>query len=276
MNTPIARKVSLWQKLNGTNVLAVFLSIYVFWVLVLITPDAPWAVLTLIVMSISGLGFWFLGQKLTGKKKDWKTLLISLSIVFLIWHYGVGWQDWPWAIVVMFGVMLAKFSLYYRGISLINPAVCGLFLGTLAVAIGEQFWPETGAFVSWWGVNVGGMAMLIFILAWLIVGGIKFRKYYLLLSFLLSYAVLLFITGKVELLQFTFTDATIYFWAGVMLIEPKTSPSLPKQQLLSGVVAAMLLLLLNDWQISFAELWTLLAVGGMNVYFRLSLAKKPS
>lgn len=271
------------QKLPSTRTFMVFLLIYTALDLFLVRENFLWLVIYLLVTLGSGFIFWLIAGKITGKKKDWQNLVISGLIVFLVWHYGVVWDistplPWVylvWPMVAMLGAVLVKFFGYYKNaVSLLNPAAAGLLLATLAVWISEQFAGTSYGFISWWGVNAGGWPTLILALFWTLFGTWKFRKQALVLSFLLFYAAGLFISQHIGLLTYTFTDATIYFLAAVMLAEPKSSPALPKQQMLTGVLAGIFFFAGNLLSIPYAEVWTIILVNVLNVYFRWKMMRQ--
>ena len=82
--------------------------------------------------------------------------------------------------------------------------------------------------------------------AWMLIGLKKWHKWPMVLAFLWVHAVGLLFIGQEAALSFIYTDATIYFMASIMLVEPKTSPIRKDQQLLyGGFVAVAYTCLLN-------------------------------
>lgn len=200
-------------------------------------------------------------------------MLITTLIVFLVWHYGNSPADLAWIALAMFGAAAAKFFGYYHNVSLVNPATAGLLLATLGTWLFEKSGGITFAFTSWWGVNAGGLPLLILIIVWTVFGSLKFRKQHLVWSFLVTSCLALAVLQKWNLLQFTFTDATIYFLASVMLAEPSSSPPLPKQQLICGITAGIVYIALNQLGVSMAEFIAILMVNAVNAYYRLKITR---
>lgn len=262
-----------WQKLNGTKLFTVFLSIYAAVAIYLSYTGSFQPVYSLLAAASSGFLLWLACCKLSKKKKDWKNMLITTLIVFLVWHYGSSPTDLVWIALAMLGAVAAKFFGYYRHVSLLNPATTGLLLATLGVWILEKSGGHASAFVSWWGVNAGGLPLLILIIPWVIFGSLKFRKQHLAWSFLITVCLALLFLQKWDLLKFTFSDATIYFLASIMLSEPKSTPPLPKQQLVAGITAGIAYVALNQLGVSLAELIIILMVNAIDAYYRLKMVR---
>lgn len=262
------------QQIKGKEMAFYVLVVYAALAMIANKSTMPWPLLHLGIIILSGGFFWYIGRLITKKEKTGFNLAISMLIITLTWHYGSGWSDLVWPIFIMLGVMIAKYFMYYRGTSLINPAVAGLWLATIGTIIYEAITGNVaGGFISWWGTNAMQIPMLVLIGAWTIIGTIKFKKQQLVISFLLTYFIALALLQQWNLMKFIFTDPTIYFLVSIMLIEPKSSPIMPKDQIITGVMAAILLCGLNRGGISYGELWMLLFVNAANVYFKLKMLR---
>ncbi|MBI4091754.1 MAG: RnfABCDGE type electron transport complex subunit D [Candidatus Levybacteria bacterium] len=121
-----------------------------------------------------------------------------------------------------------------------NPAASGLLIGGLIF----------GSYVSWWGssfqyssnFNVQTLTLYIVLLSPLYVSAYRIRRYFSILSFIITYAVLAIITFGISLntLPITLLNPTIIFFSIVMLPEPLTSPSERNKQFIFGAIVAIL------------------------------------
>ena len=193
--------------------------------------------------------------RVSAKRKNlWDTVITGL-ILFLVLHYSSDFGGLIFPVTASFIAMYIKFFVEFKGSPIINPVAGGLLLSALLLA----FVPGLGhPFVSWWGASFSGYLSLALMAVWIIGGLNQWRKWNIVFSFLAVHAVLLLLRGEgMAGLQFTFTDSMIYFYATIMLVEPKTSPFLPKQQLAYGAVAAILFNLLAFAGAPYFELFAL-------------------
>lgn len=210
-------------------------------------------------------------------KKIWNTI-ISCLIIFLILQPGFFWA----ALIATGAAVFSKFFLEYKSSPIINPVILGL----LALTIIAKIFPENiTAIISWWGASYKIQAIpvsLIMMAVWIIFGFKSLRKFTLLFAYLIIYAVLILIlyrpigSSSWDFLKFTFTDSTIYFFASVMLIEPRTSPFLKSQQTIYGILAAIF----STLSIFFGmQMLALFAIIIPNLYFllmKIIISKKTS
>jgi hypothetical protein len=218
------------------------------------------------------------GSKALGKpkRKSLYTTLITALIIFLVMHYGTETADLIYPLAATFIAITHKFFFTKKGSPLINPAVLAmLIVGGVTTALSTwapDFMPNLSpAFISWWGASFKGWFSLALLALWIVFGLKKWRKYRLLASFLIAHFILMVLQGQdFSLIHFTFTDSTIYFLAAIMLAEPKTSPSIQKQQTYYGFVAAALYNIFFSYSLPY---FSLLALAGANLV-KLSL-KKP-
>ncbi len=199
-----------------------------------------------------GLALFAILKFITKKPKNIYNTIISCLIIFLVLGYGDETNYLIYALVATFIAIFSKFFFEPKAMPIINPVVLGL----LVTYWGSKFLSSIPAFISWWGVSykiaVPGLSFaiplsMILVLTWIIFGLKKWRKWPTFLSFILIYflAILAFYQSvegftKLDTLKFIFTDSTIYFYAAVMLIEPKTSPYPTKDQIVFGFIAAVL------------------------------------
>lgn len=265
-------------KLNPTQQIALLLGLYTIGaVLVNLRTQVFLHLLATLGFSLILFGiFTAISKK---KKNIWNTV-ISALIIFLVLHYGPGTQDLVYPLIATFITVFSKFFLEIKGLPIINPVVLGLLitylLGRLIPALGSPF-------ISWWGTSYQGFfsgysvpIALILIVIWIVLGLGKWRKYPLLMTFLISHALLVFArTSELSFVKFTFSDATIYFFAAIMLVEPKSSPIPKPQQFIYGVIAASAYNLLAHFNVTHFDL---IAIAIANLYFflRRSIKTKSS
>ncbi len=210
-------------------------------------------------------------SKLSGKKKNIYNTLISSLIIFLVLHYGVETKDLIYPLLATFITIFTKFFLELKGSPIINPVVFGLLLAHLLTMIIPGLEP---LFISWWGAGYsynGIPIALIIIAVWILLLFKTWRKFPALISFLALHAIIIAAQQDIEFLKFTFTDATIYFFASIMLIEPRTSPILKKDQIIYGILAA---LVYNGLKYIGLNHFDLLAIVVANLYFFIQKQQK--
>lgn len=190
-------------------------------------------------------------------KNIWDTVITSL-ILFLVLHYGAGLSDLIFPLTATFIAITLKFFVEYKGFPVVNPAGAGLILTALILA----FIPGLEhPFVSWWGASYQGYVSLALIALWMIGGLYQWRKWRTVLSFVCVFVLGLLAQGEgLEAIRFVLTDSTLYFFATLMLVEPKTSPFLPKEQVAYGALAAILLSALSFGSAPYPELFALITV----------------
>ena len=178
----------------------------------------------------------------TNKHKNvWDTVITCL-ILFLILHYGSGVKDLVFPLTATFFAIVLKFFVEFKGSPVVNPAAAGLLVSALVLA----FFPGLEhPFVSWWGASYQGILSLVLIALWVLVGVPSWRRWHAVVAFLVVFGLGFLVRGEgVESLRFIFTDAMVYFFATIMLMEPKTSPFKPGHQIAYGAFAAILIQIL--------------------------------
>ena len=189
-------------------------------------------------------------------KNVWDTVITGL-ILFLILHYGSTWTDLVYPLTASFIAMSIKFFIEYKGSPVVNPTASSLLITTLILA----FIPGLEApFVSWWGASYQGYLSLALMALWMLGGLYQWKKWYTVGAFLAVYALGILLRGQgLETLQFAFTDSMLYFFATIMLTEPKTSPFKPGHQVAYGAFAAVLIHTLMHFGAPYPALFALVA-----------------
>lgn len=229
---------------------------------------------------------------LSKRKKDLWTSLITGFILFLLIHpTGEGWGLF-YAFLLPLLALIQKFFFTLWGSPIVNPVAFAILLSSIVF----HFIPGAEApFISWWGASFGGPWILegpghlgsiawvshILILIWIFWGLPKWRKLPLFFSFLIAQALLFagmaLLRGEsFSFLAYSFlADTTLYFFVSIMLVEPKTSPALYGQQIVYGIVAALLysfgLFYLSSWlsQAGWSLSFPLLALALANLLYLL-------
>lgn len=200
-------------------------------------------------------------------KNVWDTVITCL-ILFLVLHYGEAKIELLYSLLTTFIAITLKFFLEFRGSPMVNPAAGSILLtaGILKLFSVEatMYFPGTHLpFASWWGTSYEGWISLALIALWIVGGFYVWKKFPILVTFLLAHAIFFYWQSgtweseNLDSLRFVFTDSTIYFFASIMLPEPKTSPFLPKQQVLYALLAAALYNGFNELSVPYFELFAL-------------------
>lgn len=252
-------------KLNPLQKVTAVLAIYALGaILVNLNQDVIYHLLATVGF---GTILFFVFSKLSGKKKNIYNTLISSLIIFLVLHYGIETTDLVYPLLATFITIFSKFFLEIKGSPVINPVVFGLLLTYFITTLVPSLEP---LFISWWGTAYSYNEIpiaLIIIAIWILFFFKTWRKYPILISFLLVHAVVIYFQQGLDSLKFIFTDATIYFFASIMLIEPRTSPILKKEQIIYGFLAVLAYNLIK--YLGYAH-FDLLAITIANLYFFIS------
>lgn len=179
---------------------------------------------------------------------SWQNIVISACILFLVVDPLTGVEGYGILALIVLMFLLVK-RLRYKGMPIVNPIVGGMLLASLILlAFSRNF------FDSWWGTAYLGSWNLLWLLP-VVVAGVKyFRKYYIAISFFLAYTILFWITGKMSPV-FLVTTGTLYFAAGIMMSEPKTSPAPTNEQIAFGIIGGLVTFLCALWIENLALLW---------------------
>lgn len=214
--------------------------------------------------------YWFFSFISTKHKNIWDTVITAL-IIYLLVHYGGG-LNVIYPLIATFIAMVMKFFVEYRMSPIVNPAAAGILL---MAAIAELIPGLESPLVSWWGASFAGWLSLVLVALWLIFGLRRWNKYAIVVSFLLVHFALMVLRGESwSFIQYTFTDSTIYFLAGVMLIEPRTSPIKKQRQGFYGMIAALFYNVLIHVHAPYFDLFAIVAANLGNVLLSPKRKKK--
>jgi hypothetical protein len=264
--------IALFKKLNPYDHFAVFLTILsIFLIGTQGKSDAVHLTihlaLILIVLVVLDFGF----SRLTHQKHGWVSNLISGFILFLILdHSATGVLG---ALTILFAVTTCKHVVRYRGTRLFNPVAFSVCIGAV---IGFVFPHINVPVLSWDGLLTEIELNLIvfkvgffFVILSMFTNSVRrLKKFASISSFLV--VVLAgtwlgsFFTGALDVLA-VMGSPIVYFVAGALLIEPKTSPVRPNEQLVFGTVAAIAYTLFLALQLPVGPL---LAILSANIVFR--------
>jgi Na+-translocating ferredoxin:NAD+ oxidoreductase RnfD subunit len=153
---------------------------------------------------------------------------VSGSIIALLNSPGRSGLE-VFMIVVL--AIASKHFLKLNGRHIFNPAAFGLFFGSLLFKNP----------VAWWGIASNQWLMLILLFLTGYVSIFRSRKGFLILSFFIVYNLLVFFFNS----YINLLDPVVIFFALVMLPEPMTTPNRPNRQIVFGIVAAALTMILS-------------------------------
>lgn len=191
----------------------------------------------LTLLAFGGIGVRFLVR--TYIRADFTTRhenrVITVFILFLLFDPLLSW----WVFFVL-GIVTESAQYFFR--SQVGPFFNPAALGALILSI-------FGFLPSWWGINPAPRFTLasieISIVAWimcLIAGYVAYRyhKLRIIWSGLLFFCVCYFLLAG-DIAFYLALEGTILFFFCVMVCEPKTSPILPREQILYGAFVGLLL-----------------------------------
>ena len=161
------------------------------------------------------------------------------------------------AVLVAAAVAIAsKYAIRIRGHHVFNPATFGLLVSLGLFRLGDVWWAAAAGF------NVG--VLFVPLTLFLIIANVKADKLKVSIPFLLVTAVLFAATEFVRVPLtaagvLSFASSMPYYFAFIMLSEPKTSPNVPREQVIFGVAVAAVYFLLDFSHVRFPFFVALLA-----------------
>jgi len=233
-------------------------------------------VLALLGSVALGSAFGYLMiQKLQPRRHMLSNTLVTGVIAFLLINPALAFsfEALAWSFLGTVLVILAKLGPKFKGQLIFNPAALGLLILTTLLFLfygGEALLP---IFVSWWGTDYASPYPLLLLLPLVFYAAYKFRKLYLLFSFLAFNAVWLVVASGLSALYYPYTSGMIYFLAGVMLLEPKTSPVKPYWQIGAALVGLLVYRLAGPLGLGNVELWAIISVNLVGLLSRVSKLK---
>ena len=213
--------------------------------------NTPQAITSLVVILIVSFMLTKIIEKFITQKKKMKLSILATSLIFfLVWNPTNDLTGHLLTAFLVAFVIIYKYFGQIKGMSIFNPAALALLLGSL---ISQSGFFDTNTFVSWWGTDFGGGISLVIILCWCIFGLRKWGKLPLALSFFLTFIAVTFFKNS-DIAIFNLTHSTLYFAAGVMLIDPKSSPLKKYEQIYYGALTAILYVGLELQEFTYAIL----------------------
>lgn len=167
-------------------------------------------------------------------------------------------QNLPWyvAIVTPALAILAKHIIVVNNRHIFNPANFGVVTAIYLF----------GAFDEWWGAS----NILILILAGIYIIGFRLRRIYLPAIFLAIYLILGGLVERQAIGDRLLTNLGLWFFAGIMLPEPQTSPLKPAGIATFGAMAAIFAVLFETASLkaplNLALFFANLAVPSLNFF----------
>lgn len=211
---------------------------------------------------------------ITKKNKLYTNSLITVLILFLVYHYN---SSFVGILAVSFAILAIHFYknfLYIKNQPWINPAVVGLIslesINWILINVLKTN-AKNLSFISWWGADFGQYSSLVLILIWAIAGLYKWRKHKIFLIFLITTLFLysiIYLPNNYQSVLYIFSSSTIYFFASVMLVEPKTTPIKDTHQIVYALLAGTMYVGLSYFGINNSEIITLLIVNLFNLVIK--------
>lgn len=258
------------------------LHIFTYFLIIYSTCAAifTWDILVIALLAFTWIFsylIYLLLRPLSKNYKQFKNTIISALIFFLVYHYTNTFIGLVPYSIGLLAIQIYKNFGYIKGLSFINPALLGLFAAEICTLVMQYFFQfdlNSLPFISWWGAQFGTYASLVLILIWLAYGPIKWNKQWILIPFLALFLLAISLLSEPTSIIPSLLSSTTYFFATIMLIEPKTSPAVRKPQIIYGLIAGLIYFGLRHLGIEYYEL---IALATANLYFfisrRISAAK---
>lgn len=245
--------------------------VLVFLALLLIVTASRLGFTHVVPLTLFCMGFAALADALFIfiKTKKWgmpHSAFVTGFILTLIIEPSATW--WQIAVIVTAAMALKAF-VRPAGRHIFNPAASGLLVGYLLFGLNPAWWAPSPFDPG--KLTLANLLVYIPVLLIAYVSAYKLRRYWAVGAYLLVYALLFpVVTGIFSLPNLTRTLFSVgtLFYAIVMLIEPKTSPSQKNKQLAYGALVAALTVGLvyaaRHWQfVYFDQSLTALLVGNL-------------
>lgn len=141
--------------------------------------------------------------------------------------------------------ILSKFFIRWKGSHIFNPAVFGVVISQVASPAAHG--PAThGSAQAVEGFSVGGLTVALWLVPFLIVANWRAKKLWISIPFLAASALLYYFTGLASPTSTSiqglvrFLEVLPYYFALIIVSEPKTTPYLKKEQVAFGIGIAIL------------------------------------
>lgn len=151
--------------------------------------------------------------------------------------------------------IVSKYLLRLKGRHVFNPAALGLLVSLFLFRLGDVWWAASG-------FNLAGFAVPVTLL--LVIASYKADKLKASIPFLAVTAILY---GATQFIKVPFTPVGLlnffaslpFYFAFIMLSEPRTSPNAPRGQAVFGVLVALLVFALDAGKVNYPFFIALLA-----------------
>lgn len=179
--------------------------------------------------------------------------------------------DSPLHVVIAASVVAiaSKYLLRIKGRHVFNPATLGLLVALSLFRLGDVWWAAAGISFSGFAIPL----TLILIIASYMAGKLKVAIPFLIIAAVL-YAATEFANAPLTAAgMLSFFASMPYYFAFIMLSEPKTSPNTPLEQIAFGVAVAILVFALGYSHVKYAFFTALLAANLAYSVYRSSAFK---
>lgn len=173
-------------------------------------------------------------------------------------------------LVAVVAALFSKFVIRVKGTHIFNPAAFGILVALPLFGLIDQWWPAMHYTLAGYPITLSFL---------LIFANHKANKLRISIPFLVVGGVLLYLIGIFTIPTPSLTSvlgflaALPYFFGFVMVSEPKTTPSLPRQQVAFGVGVAVLMSILLFYGFNYALFIALLVCNLLFFAYR-TLKKK--
>ena len=177
----------------------------------------------------------------------------------------------PYFTIILAGIlaMLSKFFIRMKNAHIFNPATFGLLISLAAFSVGDEWWG---------GENFLFAGYMIPVALILIISNYKAMKLKISLPFLAMFMILNIVAFGVS--NYTSSPAILnyfslfpFFFAFIMVSEPKTSPYGTRPQIVFGILVAILSFLLGFFGVNYTFLIALL-IGNLSYFVYRNFSRK--
>lgn len=151
--------------------------------------------------------------------------------------------------------IVSKYLLRIKGRHVFNPATLGLLVALSLFRLGDVWWAASG-------FNFAGFAVpvtFLLVIACYMAGKLKVAIPFLIIAAVLYAATEFANVPLTAAGMLSFFASMPYYFAFIMLSEPRTSPNLPREQVVFGVAVALLVFALDFSHVKYSFLIALLA-----------------
>jgi Na+-translocating ferredoxin:NAD+ oxidoreductase RnfD subunit len=167
--------------------------------------------------------------------------------------------------------IFSKFFIKIKKINVFNPAALGLLVSLAAFSIGDQWWAASNYNIYGWTISLTPL---------FIIPAYKARRLVLSISFIVAFIITNFALGNLpNTLSLSSLDTvfftTNFFFAFMMLPEPKTSPNKNTAQAAYGISTAILYSALATYKAAYPLLVALLLANIVYALYSRRRGHKP-